>query len=83
MCDILLNYEDNHIAMIEHLITSNEVVDYFWNLYQLINKNNSNGVEKKIECHGDYVMTYLETFQSMLNQMVALVVLRSYKKNQS
>jgi hypothetical protein len=29
MCDILLNYEDNHIAMIEHLITSNKVVDFF------------------------------------------------------
>jgi hypothetical protein len=29
MCDILLNYEDNHIAMMKHLITSNEVVDYF------------------------------------------------------
>jgi hypothetical protein len=31
----------------------------------------------------DYVMTYLEAFQSMLNQMVALVVLTSYKKKQA
>jgi hypothetical protein len=48
MCDILLNYEDNHIAMIKHLITSNEVVDYFWNLYQLINKTIEMVLRKKL-----------------------------------
>jgi hypothetical protein len=39
-----------------------------------------NAIEMK---KGDYVMTYLETFQSMLNQLVTLVVLRSYKKKQA
>jgi hypothetical protein len=38
MCDILLNGGDNHIAMIKHLIISNEVLDYFQNLYQLTNR---------------------------------------------
>jgi hypothetical protein len=32
---------------------------------------------------GDYVMTYFETSKCMLNQMVALVVLKSYKKKKS
>ncbi len=73
--------------MIKHLITSNEVLDYFQNLYQLINRTIPMVLRKKLNAmemkKGDYVMTYLETFQSMLNQMVALVVLRSYKKKQS
>ncbi len=48
MCDILLNYEEYHIAMIKHLITSNEVVDYFLNIYQLINKTTQMVLRKKL-----------------------------------
>jgi hypothetical protein len=87
MCDILLNCGNIHIAMIKHLITSNEVLDYFQNLYQLTNRTIQMVLRKKLNAmemkKGDYVMTYLETFQSMLNQMATLVVLRSYKKKQA
>jgi hypothetical protein len=84
-CDILLNCGNIHIAMIKHLITSNEVLDYFQNLYQLINRTIQMVLRKKLNAmemkKRNYVTTHLETFQSMLNQMVALVVFRSYKKN--
>jgi hypothetical protein len=73
--------------MIKHLIISNEVLDYFQNLYRLTNRIVQMVLRKKLNAmemkKRDYVMTYLEAFQSMLNQMVALVVLTSYKKKQA
>ncbi len=86
MCDPL-DCGDIHIAMIKHLIISNEVLDYFQNLYRLTNRIVQMVLRKKLNAmemkKRDYVMTYLEAFQSMLNQMVALVVLTSYKKKQA
>ncbi len=48
MCDIFLNCGDSHIVMIKHLITSNEVLDYFQNLYQLINRTIPMVLRKKL-----------------------------------
>jgi hypothetical protein len=48
--------------MVKHLDTSKEVWDYFESLYQL------NTIEMK---EGDSMVTFLEMFQSMLNQMAA------------
>lgn len=48
--------------MVKHLDTSKEVWDYFESLYQL------NTIEMK---EGDSMVTFLEMFQSMLNQVAA------------
>jgi hypothetical protein len=61
--------------MVKHLDTSKEVWDYFESLYQLTNratqmvsKRRSDTIEMK---EGDSMVTFLEMFQSMLNQMAA------------
>jgi len=61
--------------MVKHLDTSKEVWDYFESLYQLTDratqmvlKRRSNTIEMK---EGDSMVTFLEMFQSMLNQMAA------------
>jgi plasmid maintenance system antidote protein VapI len=60
--------------MVKHLDTSKEVWDYFESLYQftnratqMVSKRRSNTIEMK---EGDSMATFLEMFQSMLNQMV-------------